>query len=83
MSQDHRPKDQSRQLIVDAILAAGGPLTRTQIARVLQRTKTPHLIALIDSLVEEGYLARSIVTFKNGVQGYQYDLSEELRRALE
>ena len=83
MPQDHRPKDQSRQMIVDAILAAGEPLTRTEIARVLRRTKTPHLIALIDKLVEEGYRIRSIVTFKNGVQGYQYDLAEQLKQLLD
>ena len=47
-------------------------LTRTQIARALKRTKTPHLIDLIEGLVEAGYITRRIKIFGNGVEGYIY-----------
>jgi predicted transcriptional regulator len=82
MTQQHRPIDDTRRLIVEAILAANQPLTRTQIARALHRSKTPHLNNVIDTLVEEGYLMRSVTTFRNGVEGYIYDLSPSFRDTL-
>ncbi|MEL6405646.1 MAG: hypothetical protein AAFN11_19995 [Chloroflexota bacterium] len=75
--QDHRPKDETLALIVDVVANAQGGLTRTQIARALERTKTPHLIELIESLVDEGYLQRHIKIFGNGVEGYLYVLVDE------
>lgn len=75
--QDHRPKDETLALIVDAVAAAPAGLTRTQIARAIERTKTPHLIDLIESLVDEGYLQRHIKIFGNGVEGYLYLIVDE------
>lgn len=70
--QDHRARDEARQMIIQAVSAANSGLTRTQIARVLERTKTPHLIDLIEELVEEGHLVRHVKVFGNGVEGYIY-----------
>lgn len=75
--QDHRPKDETLALIVDAVAAAPAGLTRTQIARAIERTKTPHLIDLIESLVDDGYLQRHIKIFGNGVEGYLYLIVDE------
>lgn len=74
--QDHRPHDETRYLIVDAIQTHNDPMTRTQIARALDRTKTPHLIEIIEDLVDEGYLVRYVKIFGNGVEGYVYALAD-------
>jgi len=70
--QEHRDRDESLDLILMAIDNNPGGLTRTQIARALNRTKTPHLIELIESLVKEGYVQRQVKIFGNGVEGYIY-----------
>jgi putative NIF3 family GTP cyclohydrolase 1 type 2 len=73
--QDHRALDETRRLIVDALADAAGGLTRTQICDAIQRRKTPHLIEIIEALVDEGYLIRTIKIFGNGVEGYLYRLA--------
>ena len=72
MVQDHRPRSATRQMMIDIVARSETPLTRTQIVNRLNRKKTPHLIDMMDSLVDEGIFYRSIVTFNNGVTGYVY-----------
>ena len=71
----HRPQEQTRQTILQTIAHADAPLTRKQIVTALGRAKSPHLLDLIESLVEEGYLERTVYTLHNGVQGYAYKLA--------
>lgn len=73
--QDHRSRKATRDMILAAIKSANSGLTRTQIAETLERTKTPHLINLIEELVDEGLVTRHIKVFGNGVEGYIYSLS--------
>lgn len=75
MSQDHRPLRETRQLMIDIVAQSERPLTRTEIVNRLNRKKTPHLINMMDELVETGVFQRSIVTFNNGVTGFVYTLS--------
>ncbi len=75
MAQDHRPRSKTRQMMIDIVARSEKPLTRTEIVNRLQRKKTPHLINMMDSLVDEGVFARSIVTFNNGVTGYVYSIA--------
>lgn len=77
VKQEHRPKHETQQMIMMAVAQSDG-LTRTQIARFLGRTKTPHLIQLIDELVDDGYLIRDIKHFANGVQGYVYRMHPDV-----
>ncbi len=72
MSQDHRPRTETRQMMIDIVAQSERPLTRTEIVNRLNRKKTPHLIDMMDRLVADGIFARSIVTFNNGVTGYVY-----------
>jgi predicted transcriptional regulator len=74
--QAHRPREETRRMIIEILRQRDTPLTRTEIARALQRGKTPHLSALVDDLVAEGTLQRAVRTFHNGVQGYVYFLGE-------
>ena len=75
MSQDHRPLSETRQMMIDIVAQSEAPLTRTEIVNRLNRKKTPHLINMMDDLVEHGIFQRSIHTFNNGVTGYVYTLS--------
>lgn len=77
MSQDHRPLTQTRQLMIDIVAQSEQPLTRTEIVNRLNRKKTPHLISMMDDLVDTGVFRRSIFTFNNGVTGYVYSLAQE------
>jgi len=72
MPQEHRPRHETRKMIFEAVRDSAEPPTRTQIARALNRTKTPHLVGMIDEMVDEGILKRSVRVFNNGVQGYVY-----------
>lgn len=76
MSQDHRPLNETRQLMIDIVAQSERPLTRTEIVNRLNRKKTPHLINMMDDLVDDGVFERSIVTFNNGVTGYTYNLAQ-------
>ncbi len=80
MSQDHRPRSQTRQLMIDIVARSERPLTRTEIVNRLNRKKTPHLIDMMDALVDEGVFRRSIHTFNNGVTGYVYSVAREFAR---
>ena len=80
MPQDHRPRSETRQLMIDIVASSERPLTRSEIVNRLNRKKTPHLIDMMDRLVQDGVFTRSIVTFNNGVTGYVYTVAhaEEL-----
>ncbi|MCY4020548.1 MAG: hypothetical protein OXG39_14150 [Chloroflexi bacterium] len=76
MAQDHRPRSETRQMMIEVVAKSEKPLTRSEIANRVQRKKTPHLVNLMDSLVDEGIFLRSIVTFNNGVTGYIYSIAD-------
>ena len=79
MSQQyHRPREETRTIIIEAVASSPRPLTRTQIADALDRRKTPHLNTLIDELVDEGILNREVRVFHNGVKGYTYTIKNGL-----
>lgn len=77
--QDHRARDETLNLIMSAIENNSSGLTRTQIAKALNRTKTPHLITMIESLVESGHIRRQVKIFGNGVEGYLYTIANKNR----
>lgn len=62
-------------MMIEIVARSEKPLTRSEIANRVKRKKTPHLITMMDSLVEEGIFLRSIVTFNNGVTGYVYSIA--------
>jgi len=62
-------------MMIEVVAKSEKPLTRSEIANRVQRKKTPHLVNMMDALVEEGTFARSIITFTNGVTGYVYSFA--------
>lgn len=73
----HRAVGRSVEIIVDSI-AEKGTLTRLEIARILGRKKTPHLIELIEHLVQIGVLIRHNEPMPNGKPCYFYALSDDM-----
>ena len=80
MSQDHRPRSETRQLMIDIVARSAQPLTRTEIVNRLNRKKTPHLINMMDKLVDEGIFRKDVHTFNNGVTGYIYSIDRTYAR---
>ena len=78
MSQDHRPLNETRQMMIDIVSQSEVPLTRTDIVNRLNRKKTPHLIQMMDELVDSGEFHRQLFTFNNGVTGYVYSSAKQL-----
>jgi hypothetical protein len=60
------------ETIYETVKNAHTPLTRLEIARAIQRRKTPHLINIIEEMVSKGWLARTQGMFHNGVVVYYY-----------
>lgn len=79
--QEHRQKSETRLLIIHA-LTQTPEMTRTQIARAINRKKSPHLTTVLNQMVEEGILQFHITQFHNGVSGYVYSLTEAYIRGL-
>lgn len=77
MPQEHRLKAETYKLILDLLMESDVPLTRTEIARGIDRQKSPHLITLIDGMVDNNLLEKTVKTFHNGVQGYVYSLKTQ------
>lgn len=74
-TQEHRLKSETRLLIIQALIQTPD-MTRTQIARAINRKKSPHLTTVLNQMVEEGILQCHIIQFHNGVSGYVYSLTE-------
>lgn len=71
-TQQHRDREQMRALIVELLSASTGALSRTEIARAIQRQKSLNVNSLLEEMVQDGRLERGIRTYRNGVQGYEY-----------
>lgn len=69
--QYHRGRAESQALIYSACVSAEY-LTRLEIARAVGRAKTPHLVALIEELVEHGILVRHELDNGNGLPIFVY-----------
>jgi hypothetical protein len=69
--QEKRPAGQTMQLIQDYVADHPG-CTRLEIARGVDRKKTPHLIAQIECLVLLEVLARTHIIRPGGVVEYHY-----------
>jgi hypothetical protein len=63
--QDHRPRSATETLIKNMLKEAGRSMTFREIARGLNRSASPHLRALIMSMVEDGQLIESADTVPN------------------
>lgn len=70
--QQHRDRADMRTLIITHLSAATGALSRTEIARALQRQKALNINSMLEEMTTEGILAKGIRTYRNGVQGYEY-----------
>lgn len=70
VAQSHRTVGRSLEMIVEFV-ADNGAVTRGQIADHLKRKKTPHLVAMIEHLVEVGLLEKTSESHE-GIVGFQW-----------
>lgn len=73
--QQHRGRADTEALILDALRHAGRPLTRLDVARALNRAKTPHFIQILETLVAEGRVVRKHGQWR-GVVMYLYEVTQ-------
>lgn len=59
-------------LVYEAVISGGRPMTRLEICRAIGRHKSPHIIAMIDHLNATGYINRMIATNVRGEQEFRY-----------
>lgn len=70
--QGRRDVGETRQMIVQIVKASPKPMTRLEIARALERSKTPHLVALIVELADNGQIFEHVRTLQNKMLEYTY-----------
>lgn len=71
-SRRNRSISQTVEAIYEVVKHSPTPMTRLEIARAIGRHKTPHLIVVIEEMVQKGWLTRTSSTFHNGVVMYVY-----------
>lgn len=69
--QEKRPAEQAMQMIREFVLEHPN-CTRLEIARGIDRAKSPYLLTQIEWLVNVGTLGRSVNIRANGVIEYRY-----------
>lgn len=67
-----RSVGETMEMIVDVVKNAPQPMTRLQIARALERSKSPHLVGLIVELAESGAIFEHVRALPNGYLEYRY-----------
>lgn len=70
--QGRRAVGDTMQLIIEKVKASPKPMTRLEIARALERSKTPHLVALIIELADSGQIIEHVRHRANGMLEYSY-----------
>ncbi|MCU0499769.1 MAG: hypothetical protein MUF87_20650, partial [Anaerolineae bacterium] len=55
----NRSIPQTVEAIYDVVKSSPTPMTRLEIARAIGRHKTPHLIVIIEEMVQKGWLKRT------------------------
>lgn len=53
------------------------PMSRRQVARQLNRSKSPTLVTRLNNLAAQGYLSIQFVRLPNGVDMWTYQLTDE------
>lgn len=73
--QQKRPMGQALELIADYVAANPGCL-RSDIARGIDRAKSPHLVVQIEFLVQQKVIMREHFIRANGAVEYRYRIME-------
>ena len=74
--QQKRGRGETIIAIIDAVYDASEPLSRLEIARAIGRAKTPHLVSIIEGLVQQNVLIRYVTVASNGAPMYFYGRPE-------
>jgi hypothetical protein len=72
----YRSMKHTEALIMQAVGKSRRAMTRSEICKKCDRAKSPRMIQIIESLVENGFLIRDQDIRANGVVIYYYMISE-------
>jgi len=76
-----RSMAETKQLVKDSIFAAGSPLKFRELARLIGRSPTPHLRAILNDMIESGELIKSTDTAVSGnMDRFWYGLPKRGKR---
>lgn len=59
------------------VSTADEPLRRLEICKLLGKKKSPHIIEMIEHLVDTGYFRKEVVTDAQWGRGYAYSLAPD------
>jgi hypothetical protein len=68
----HRAKGEALKMICEVVTSAPQPMTRLEIARAINRAKSPYIISLIMELVESGDIVELAGVRPNRSIEYRY-----------
>jgi predicted transcriptional regulator len=71
----YRTPEETEFAIIWALRTAEAPMSRSDIAKSIGRRKTPHLIDIIEGLVERGVIVTSEGEMPNGMPIFYYSLA--------
>lgn len=63
--QDHRSRSETETLIKNTLKEAGREMTVIELARVLNRTASPHFRKIVTEMVDQGLLVQTAVLAPN------------------
>jgi hypothetical protein len=72
--QEHRPVIDTEKMVIQTLYEHQKPMTRLELARALGRSKTPHFVAILERLVDNGLLVRCVENFR-GVPMFLYEVA--------
>lgn len=61
-------------VIYQAVLCGGVPMSRLEICRAIHRHKSPHILAMIDQLVQGGWLVQGVRHNPRGLDAMVYSV---------
>lgn len=71
--QSHRGRADSARQIMEQLYTSDRPMTRLEILKSVHRSKSPHLIAMLEQMVADGLIVRHEQRQRNGMRIYFYE----------
>lgn len=71
--QQHRGGAESERLMMEKLYMSNRPMTRLEILKSMGRSKSPHLIEMLEQMVSDGLIIRYEHRQRNGMPIYTYE----------
>lgn len=83
MAHVRRSKQELCDAVYGAVLAAGKPVTRLEVARAIGTTKNPNMVNMLENLVTLGFVFKVAQPDKFGRVAWFYTTSVDVRDGVE